>query len=162
MSTTAAADALTTGELTPQKQQLLLEFYKTAWNEMTWRRNAGYRTIILGFAYFGILLTQLSYRSPGLGLKLLLALVMLVGTLFGAGYLVSNYAKYMAAAAMTVKIEEYVGAYDADFLGTLGALMPESRRSRPRVPLTGDAVCFFSVIAFAAGGLLTAIAIFFV
>ena len=63
MSSTAA-DALTTGELTLQKQQLLLEFYNTAWNEMTWRRNAGYRTIILGFAYFGILLTQREWTEP--------------------------------------------------------------------------------------------------
>jgi hypothetical protein len=60
---------------------------------------------------------------------------------------------------MTVKIEQYVGAYNADFLGSLGALMPPQRRERPSVPLARDAVCFWSVLAFGVGGVLTAIAI---
>jgi hypothetical protein len=39
------------------KQQSLLTFYQIAWDEMTWRRNAGYRTIILGLGYCGVILT---------------------------------------------------------------------------------------------------------
>jgi hypothetical protein len=37
--------------------------------------------------------------------------------------------------------------------------MDEDRRRRPTVPLTRDPVCLWSVVAFAAGGLLTAGAI---
>jgi hypothetical protein len=147
-------------DVSEQKQSLLLAFYQTSWNEMTWRRNAGYRTIILGFGYFGLLLTLLAFNPHAtLSLRLLLAAVLVIGTLFGAGYLVSNYRKYMDAAAMTVKIEQYVGAYNADFLGSLGALMPPQRRQRPSVPLARDAVCFWSVVAFGVGGVVTAIAI---
>jgi hypothetical protein len=65
----------------------------------------------------------------------------------------------MEAARRMVRIEEYVGAFDADYLGPLGPLMDEARRRRPSVPLTRDPVCLWSVIAFAAGGLLTAGAI---
>jgi hypothetical protein len=156
----STADQLFSGEISEQKQSLLLAFYQTCWNEMTWRRNAGYRTIILGFGYFGLLLTLLAFSPHAtLSLRVLLAVVLAIGTLFGAGYLLSNYRKYMAAAAMTVKIEQYVGAYDADFLGSLGALMPEERKRRPNVPLTRDPVCFWSVLAFLIGGLLTAAAI---
>lgn len=142
------------------KQEVLLAFYATSWNEMTWRRNAGYRTIILGLGYFAMLLTVLAFH-PGLpaSIRVPLAAVIGIGTLFGAGYLASNYRKYMAAAAQTVLIEEYVGAYGADFLGALGALMPPDRRERPKVPLSRDVVCLWSVIAFTAGGLLTAAAI---
>jgi hypothetical protein len=74
-------------------------------------------------------------------------------------YLVSNYRKYMTAAQQTVLIEDYLGAYDPTYLGSLGALMPVSRRERPKVPITRDAVCLLSVIAFLAGGLLTTAAI---
>jgi hypothetical protein len=65
----------------------------------------------------------------------------------------------MSAAARMVKIEEYVGAFNPDFLGPLGALMDEERRMRPTVPLSKDPVCLWSVVAFAAGGLVTAVAI---
>jgi hypothetical protein len=61
-----------------------------------------------------------------------------------------------------VMIEEYFGAYDKNFLGSLGALMPPSRRERPKVPLSKDLVCFWSILAFLAGGLVTAAAILLV
>ena len=143
-----------------QKQLVLLTFYQTCWNEMSWRRNAGYRTVILGFAYFGVLLAVVAYNQhmPPL-IRYSLAGVLALGSIFGAGYLRSNYGKYMAAAKQTVLIEQYVGAYDPSFLGTLGALMPPERAQRPNVPISRDPVCLWSVIAFLAGGLLTAFAI---
>lgn len=147
----------------PQKQAALLSFYQTCWNEMSWRRNAGYRTVILGFAYFGILLSLVAFNShPSGALRIALSLVLAIGTLFGAGYLTSNYRKYMAASALTVKIEAFLGAYQSDYLGTLGPLMPLQRRERPNVPLSKDPVCFLSVLAFLGGGLLTAIFILFI
>jgi hypothetical protein len=150
----------TPADLSAQKQQALIAFYQTSWNEMTWRRNAGYRTIILGFAYFGIMLLAISFnRYFDRELRIVLGVVIGVGTLFGAMYLMSNYRKYMSAAQQTVLIEEYLGAYDQGYLGNLGALMPLSRRERPKVPLSRDMVCLFSVLAFLIGGLLTAIAI---
>lgn len=150
----------TPADLSAQKQQALLAFYQTSWSEMTWRRNAGYRTIILGFAYFGLMLLAVSFnRNFDRELRLVLGAVIAVGTLFGSMYLVSNYRKYMTAAQQTVLIEEYLGAYDPSYLGSLGALMPISRRERPKVPLLRDMVCLFSVLAFLIGGLLTAIAI---
>ena len=147
-------------DCTPQRQELLVAFYQVSWNEMTWRRNAGYRTIILGLGYFGLLLVLISFNhAMDKNLRLGIAAVVAIGTLFGAGYLLSNYRKYMAAAQQTVKIEEFVGAYDPFFLGRLGALMPLERRERPKVPITRDMVCLWSVIAFLAGGLLTALVI---
>src|SRR5690349_11362764 len=115
--------------LGPQKQELLIAFYQTCWNEMTWRRNAGYRTIIFGLGYFGALLAAVgfSHSMPPM-IRYGLAGVIAIGTLFGAGYLTSNYRKYMAAAQQTVLIEEFVGAYRDDFLPGLGALMPPARR----------------------------------
>ena len=154
------SNTLNPAEVTCQKQDLLLAFYQTSWNEMTWRRNSGYRTIIIGLGYFALLLTVVAFqRNMPTNIRVSLGGVVAIGTLFGAGYLVSNYRKYMTAAAQTVLIEEYVGAYDPTFLGTLGALMPLSRRERPKTPLSQDPVCLWSVIAFAAGGLLTAAAI---
>ena len=155
-----ATEAPLGSELTLQKQQLLITFYQTCWNEMTWRRNAGYRTVILGFAYFGALLAAVAYNQhlPWI-IRGFLAAVIALGSLFGAGYLASNYRKYMLAAGQTVKIEQFVGAYEPNFLGELGALMPAERANRPKVPLSRDPVCLWSVIAFAAGGLLCAAAI---
>ena len=127
---------------------------------MTWRRNAGYRTIILGLGYFAALLTAVAFhRSMPVGIVYCLAGVIVIATLFGAGYLSSNYRKYMQAARQTVLIEQYVGAYDPAFLGELGALFPPDRKDRPNVPLTRDVVCLWSILAFLAGGLLTAAAI---
>lgn len=147
----------------PQKQAALLAFYQTCWNEMSWRRNAGYRTVILGFAYFGLLLSLLAFNPhPSSALRIGLALVLAIGTLFGAGYLTSNYRKYMAASELTVKIEASLGAYQPDYLGYLGALMPKERWDRPKVPLMQDGVCFLSVLAFLSGGLLTALFILFI
>lgn len=149
-----------TGEFTGQKQDVLLAFHNVCWSEMTWRRNAGYRTVILGLAYCGLLLTFVaSNRAMNMNVRVCLAAVIGLATLFGAGYLASNYRKYMSAAARMVRIEEYVGAFDKDFLGQLGALMDEERRTRPTVPLSKDPVCLWSVLAFAAGGLVTAVAI---
>ena len=143
-----------------QKQLVLLTFYQTCWNEMSWRRNAGYRTVILGFAYYGVLLAVVAYvpHMPPL-IRYSLAGVLALGSIFGAGYLRSNYGKYMAAAKQTVLIEKYVGAYEPGFLGSLGALMPPERAQRPGVPISRDPVCLWSVIAFLIGGLLTATAI---
>jgi len=146
--------------LSPDKHSALLAFYNVTWNEMTWRRNAGYRTVIIGFGYFGLMVAYVaSNHAIGENARYLLAGVVALGTLFGAGWLMSNYKKYMAAAAMTVKIEEYLGAYSPAFLGALGALMPADRKERPKVPLSKDVVCLWSVIAFLAGGLITAAAI---
>jgi hypothetical protein len=147
-------------DCTPQRQDLLVAFYKVSWDEMTWRRNAGYRTIILGLGYFGLLLVLISFNhAMDKNLRIGIAVVVAIGTLFGAGYLLSNYRKYMTAAQQTVKIEEFVGAYDANFLGALGALMPAERRERPKAPIARDIVCLWSVIAFLAGGLLTALVV---
>jgi hypothetical protein len=144
----------------PQKQQLLLALYQVGWDEMTWRRNAGYRTVILGLGYCGVILTVLAYnRQMNGNLKACLATVIALATLFGAGYLVSNYKKYMAAAGRIVAIEAYLGAFDDNFLGKRGPLMPKQRHEWPRVPLTRDPVCFWSVLAFLGGGLVTAGAI---
>ena len=52
----------TAARVDAQKQQLLLAFYQIAWDEMTWRRNAGYRTIILGLGYCGVILTVVAYN----------------------------------------------------------------------------------------------------
>jgi hypothetical protein len=148
-------------EPSPQKLQMLIAFYQTCWAEMSWRRNAGYRTIIIGLGYFGAMVAVAAFNpSMPLAVRSLLAGVIVVGTLFGAGYLTSNYRKYMAASAMTVKIEQHVGAYDASFLGDLGPLFPPDRAARPQVPLSRDVVCLWSVIAFLLGGLLTAAAMF--
>jgi len=148
------------GPCTPQKQEMLATFYRQCWKEMTWRRNAGYRTIILGMAYCGILLAVVAFNHQmGPGIRWCLAGIVAVATVFGAAYLASNYYKYMSAAEKTVKIEEYVGAYESDYLGGLGPLMDGARRNRPKVPLHRDPVCFWSVAAFAVGGLLTAVAI---
>jgi len=147
-------------ELTLQKQQLLLAYHKTCWEEMTWRRNAGYRTVILGFGYFAMLIAVVTFNHQiAQSIRICLAIVIALGTLFGAGYLTSNYSKYMAAAAQMVKIEEYTGAYGDSFLGSQGALMPPERRDRPKIPLSKDIVCLWSILAFLAGGLVTAGAI---
>ena len=147
-------------EMTPHKEAFLLAFYRQCWDEMTWRRNSGYRTIIIGLGYCGVMLAVVAYNNAMRPeMRVCLAAVLAVGTAFGSVYLGSNYRKYMAAAAQTVLIEEFVGAYDANFLGELGALMPESRRVRPRVPLTRDPVCLGSIIAFAVGGFVTALAV---
>jgi hypothetical protein len=147
-------------ECTGQKQELLLAFHRVCWEEMTWRRNAGYRTVILGLGYCGLLLTVVAFNHQmSAAVRTCLSAVIALATVFGAGYLTSNYRKYMLAAAQMVKIEEYVGAYGGDFLGRLGALMSPERRARPQVPLSRDFVCLWSIIAFAAGGLVTAAAI---
>lgn len=142
---------------------VLLALYRTCWEEMTWGRNAGYRTIILGLAYCGLLLAVVAFnRQMNTGVRACLSAVLAVATAFGTGYLASNYYKYTAAAARMVLIEQYVGAYDPDYLGPLGPLMPDDRRRRPAVPLSRDPVSFWSVVAFAAGGFLTAAAILMV
>jgi len=156
MTNSAASES----NVSAQKQGLLIAFYQAAWNEMSWRRNAGYRTIILGLGYFAVLLTVVAMQ-PNMAdsIRIAIGSVMLIGTLFGGGYLASNYRKYMAAAKQTVMIEEYLGAYDPQFLGSLGPLMTAERKRRPEVPLSGDPVSLLSVIAFTAGGIITAIAI---
>ena len=146
--------------LTPQKQDLLLSFYKHAVDDMTWRRNAGYRTIIIGLGYCTLLLAVLAFNHQlTWTIKVCLSVVMLIASLFGSGYLASNYSKYMAAVRKMVLIEDYVGALDPEFLGKLGALLPASRRSWPDTKLTQDLVPFLSIIAFLVGGLITAGAI---
>jgi hypothetical protein len=147
-------------ELSAQKQDLLLHLYRTCWEEMTWRRNAGYRTVILGLGYCGVMLAVVAYNhNMQPGVKACLAVVIALASIFGSGYLASNYYKYMGAMKRMVRIEEYVGAYDADFLGRLGALMPAGRRDMPAVPLMRNPVCIWSILAFMAGGLVTAFAV---
>src|SRR3954447_23389826 len=99
-----------TGEPAALKQQSLLTFYQIAWDEMTWRRNAGYRTIILGLGYCGVILTVVAYNhAMPPAIRGCLAAVIGLATLFGGGYLASNYKKYMAAAGRLVMIEKTVG-----------------------------------------------------
>lgn len=153
-SPTAAPDA--------QKQSALIAMYQILWAEMTWRRNAGYRTIILGLAYCTALLTAVSFH-PNLppAMRYCLAGVLAIATVFGAGYLCSNYYKYMSAAKKVVAIEDYLGAFRDDFLGSLGPLMPAERRDWARTPLTPATVSFWSIFALFAGGMLTAAAVLF-
>ena len=126
---------------------------------MTWRRNAGYRTVLIGLGYCALLLAVVTFNHQmQMPVRICLSVVITLATLFGSGYLTSNYNKYMAAAGQMVKIEEYVGAFETNFLGSLGALMPETRRQRPKVPLSKDPVCLWSILAFLAGGLVTAVA----
>jgi hypothetical protein len=165
MTQLASPDPLTSptpsdSDCTAQKQDLLLHLYRTCWEEMTWRRNAGYRTVILGLGYCGVMLAVVAYNhhwQPAL--KACLAIVIALASIFGSGYLASNYYKYMSAMKRMVRIEEYVGAYDPNFLGQLGALMPVNRKQMPEVPLMRNAVCIWSIAAFMAGGLVTAFAI---
>ncbi|HTL29533.1 MAG TPA: hypothetical protein VL282_09930 [Tepidisphaeraceae bacterium] len=148
------------GELAEQKQQLLIEFHQMCWNELSWRRTAGYRTIIFGLGYLSGLLAVLAFNhNMPHGIRICMAIVVAIATLFGSGYLVSNYYKYTAAFKKCVAIEEYVGAYDNDFLGKLGPLMPPGRKAWADLPLLKNPVCIWSIIAFAAGGLVTAFAI---
>jgi hypothetical protein len=147
-------------EPTEQKQELLLAFHRVGWEEMTWRRNAGYRTVILGLAYCGILLTVMAYAHPiSWKVRGCVSLVVALASVFGSGYLAGNYREYMKAAGRIIRIEEYLGAFRPDFLGHLGALMPADRLEWPKVPLHKDPVSLWSVITFAAGGLGTAAAI---
>jgi hypothetical protein len=99
------------------------------------------------------------YIHPLTEARICLSAVIALASIFGAGYLVGNYQQYMAAAARAVLIEEYVGAFESNFLGRLGPLMPASRKSWPATPLHKDAVSLWSVIALAAGGLGTAAAV---
>lgn len=147
----------------PSKSRFLITFYQTCWDEMTWRRNAGYRTIIIGLGYCGLLLAVVAFnRQMAMPVRICLSAVIAIATLFGAGYLLSNYKKYMAAASRLVQIEKYVGAFDSDFLGADGPLCPAQRHDWPKRPITKDMVCLWSVIAFAVGGLVTALAILLV
>lgn len=146
-------------ELTPQKQELLLAFHRDCAEEMAWRRTAGYRTVILGLAYCGLFMAVVGFMHPSQETKICLSAVIALASIFGAGYLVGNYQQYMCAAGRAVRIEEYVGAFDTNFLGRLGALMPASRKIWPSVPLHKDPVSLWSVIALAVGGLGTAVAV---
>lgn len=145
-----------------QKQTALIALYQILWAEMTWRRNAGYRTIILGLAYCTALLTAVSFHPemPD-AMRYCLCGVLVIATVFGSGYLCSNYYKYMSAAQKAVAIEECLGAFRDDFLGRLGPLMPADRRDWARTPLTPATVSFWSILALLAGGLLTAAAVLF-
>jgi hypothetical protein len=158
MTTAISADSVSQ-QLPQQKLDVLLAFHRVCWEEMTWRRNAGYRTVILGLGYCAAVVLTLAFNhATALPLRICLAAVMTLATLFGAGYLMSNYRKYMGAMGRMVLIELHLGAYDPEFLGPLGALMPAERRLRPTIPLQNDPVCLWSIIAFAIGGLLTAAA----
>jgi hypothetical protein len=145
--------------LSHQKQELLIALYQVCWGEMTWRRNAGYRTVILGLAYCGLLLAGVAVHPINVHVRMCLSGVIVLASLFGAGYLIGNYKSYMSAASRAVAIEDYVGAFDSDFLGKLGPLMQPGRRAWPRVPLTKDMKSLWSVIVFAVGGLGTALGI---
>src|ERR1700682_4975765 len=95
-----------TSELTPQKQELLLALYKTSSDEVSWRRTAGYRTVILGLGYCGVILMVVAcHRILIANFAKCLAAVIGLATVFGAGYLVSNYQKYMSGVKRMVLIE---------------------------------------------------------
>jgi len=150
-------------DLDALKQQSLLTFHRVFWEEMTWRRNAGYRTVILGMAYCGVLIALVTFNRQMLWpVRACMSAVIALATAFGAGYLSSNYKKYMAAAARMVLIEEYLGTFDSDYLGRLGPLMLADRKARPTIPLSKNPVCLWSILAFAAAGLTTAVAILLV
>jgi hypothetical protein len=150
----------TAGALTEQKQRMLLEFHQMCWNELSWRRTAGYRTIIFGLGYLSALLAVVAFNhNMPPGIRICMAIVVGIATVFGSGYLASNYYKYTAAFKKCVAIEEYVGAFDDHFLGSLGALMPAGRKTWANLPLHRNPVCIWSILAFAAGGLVTAFAI---
>jgi hypothetical protein len=150
----------TSAEMSEQKLRMLLEFHQMCWNELSWRRTAGYRTIIFGLGYLSGLLAVVAFNhSMPHGIRICMAIVVAIATVFGSGYLVSNYYKYTAAFKKCVAIEQYVGAYDSDFLGSLGALMPPGRIKWAELPLHRNPVCIWSILAFAAGGLVTAFAI---
>ena len=154
MNSTQAPDAA--------KQSFLIAVYQSFWQEMSWRRTAGYRTIILGLAYCTALLAAVAMIGPAhltSTIRYTLAGVIALATVFGSGYLAANYKKYMSAAARLVAIEQYLGAYNADFLGAVGPLMPAGRQSWPATPLVREPVSFLSILAFLIGGLSTAGAI---
>ena len=145
---------------TPDKQAFLLSVYRMAFEEMTWRRNAGYRTIIIGFGYFGLIIALVAFnRGMPTAVKGCMSAVLILGALFGSAYLSSNYGKYMEALRRMVAIEDYFGAFRPDFLGALGALMPAGRRSLPDVPLRASGIAVVSIIAFLIGGVVTGIAV---
>jgi hypothetical protein len=142
------------------KNAFVLSGYRMAFEEMTWRRNAGYRTIIIGFGYFGLIIALVAFNRgmPG-AVKGCMSAVLILGAVFGSAYLASNYGKYMDALRRMVAIEDYFGAFAPDFLGTLGALMPAARRSWPDVPLRASGIAVVSIIAFLIGGVVTGIAV---
>src|SRR5579862_3407120 len=88
--------------VSPEKVNLLLAFHRACWEEMTWRRNAGYRTVILGLAYCGLFLAVVGYIHPALGVRVCLSGVIALASIFGSGYLVGNYNQYMSAAARAI------------------------------------------------------------
>jgi hypothetical protein len=144
------------------KVSVLIALYRAAYDEMTWRRNAGYRTIILGLAYCGALVTAVAaLRQVRIEVRVCLSAVIVLGSIFGSAYLASNYYKYCDALRRMVKIEEYVGAYAPDYLGALGPLMTPSRKAWPETPLVKNPICIWSIIAFLVGGIVTAVAILF-
>ena len=148
------------GALSEQKLHMLLEFHQMCWTELSWRRTAGYRTIIFGLGYLSGLLAVVAFNhNMPQGIRICMAIVVGIATFFGSGYLASNYYKYTAAFKKCVAIEEYVGAFDSNFLGALGALMPPGRKAWADLPLHRNPVCIWSILAFAAGGLVTAFAI---
>jgi hypothetical protein len=142
------------------KQAFLLSAYRMAFEEMTWRRNAGYRTIIIGFGYFGLIIALVaSNRTMPASVKGCMSAVLILGALFGSAYLASNYGKYMDALRRMVAIEDHFGAFAADYLGALGPLMPPARRSLPDVPLRASGIAVVSIIAFLIGGIVTGVAV---
>jgi len=144
----------------PAKAQFLLTHYQSCWQEMSWRRQAGYRTIILGLGYCAALLVVITFNhTMPPATRYCLAGVIFIATLFGSLYLASNYRKYMQAAGRIVAIEDFFGAFEPNFLGGSGPLNPAARRDWPKTPLSRDMVSFWSILAFAVGGLLTAAAV---
>src|SRR5437868_3147676 len=104
-------------DLSPQKQAALFEMYRVSWDEATWRRNAGYRTIILGFGYLAALMAVVAFnRQMTPAVKVCLASVVAVATIFGGAYLCGNYAEYMKALGRMVRVEQFIGAFDPDYL----------------------------------------------
>lgn len=150
---------------TDSKTAFLITIYQSFWQDMSWRRTAGYRTIILGLAYCTAMLAAVAMIGTANltpVIRYSLSGVIALATVFGAGYLAANYRKYMAAAARLVAIEQYLGSYNPDFLGAIGPLMPAERLNWPATPLRREPVSSLSILAFVIGGLATAIAILLV
>ena len=58
--TTASPPDVVSQQLPQQKLEVLLAFHRVCWEEMTWRRNAGYRTVILGLGFCAAMVLALA------------------------------------------------------------------------------------------------------
>src|SRR3569623_664895 len=102
------------------KASYLLAFYQSAAAEANWRRAAGYRTIILGLGFSTFLLAVSAAIHMPQNVRVCLSLGVFFAAVFGTGYLISYFYDYRNAARRMLRIEQYAGGDQADFLGTFG------------------------------------------